>query len=291
MSRPVRIAVAQYEPHVGELEENRSQAVLWASAAASKGANLIVLPELASSGYVFDDEAEAQRAAEDPDDGPTVRALREVCATHGCHIVAGISELDRDCRHNSAVLIGASGRMATYRKLHLYYDEQSWFQPGDELPIVDLPFGRVGMIICFDLWFPEPARALALAGAEIIAVPTNWVASFKRTVWDDRGYCQGDYVAMATAAQNGVVMACADRIGVEREVNFIGASIIVGADGWPVSGPASKDQEELLIADVDLDSVEHARRRTPRNHLHTDRRPGAYHATAATAAPATGAHA
>lgn len=291
MSRPVRIAVAQYEPHVGELEQNRSQAVLWATSAAEQGADLIVLPELASSGYVFGDEAEAQTAAEDPDDGPTVRALREVCAMHGCHIVAGISERDGECRHNSAVLIGASGRMATYRKLHLYYNEQSWFVPGDELPIVDLPFGRVGMIICFDLWFPEPARALALAGAEIIAVPTNWVASFKRTVWDDRGYCQGDYVAMATSAQNGVVMACADRIGVERGVSFIGASIIVGADGWPVSGPASKDQEELLIADVDLDSVEKARRRTPRNHLHTDRRPDAYRTSAGHVARATGAHA
>ena len=184
----------------------------------------------------------------------------------------------------------ASGRLATYRKLHLYYDEQSWFEPGDELPIVDLPFGRVGIIICFDLWFPEPARALALAGAEIIAVPTNWVASFKRMVWDDRGYCQGDYVAMATAAQNGVVMACADRIGEERGVTFIGASMIVGADGWPVSGPASKDAEELLIADVDLDSVERARHRTPRNHLHSDRRPDAYHAAAGRAAPAAGAH-
>jgi predicted amidohydrolase len=291
VSRPVRIAVAQYEPHVGELEHNLSQAVLWAKSAADQGADLIVLPELASSGYVFDDDAEAQRSAEDPDHGPTVRALREVCAAHGCHIVAGISERAGDCRHNSAVLVGPSGRMATYRKLHLYHDEQSWFTPGDDLPVVDLPLGRVGMIICFDLWFPEPARALALAGAEIIAVPTNWVASFKRTVWDDRGYCQGDYVAMATAAQNGVVMACADRIGVERGVTFIGASMIVGADGWPVSGPASKDQEELLIADVDLDSVEEARRRTPRNNLHADRRPDAYRASAASAAPATGAHA
>ncbi len=291
MSRPVRIAVAQYEPHVGELEANLAQAVRWATSAAEQGASLIVLPELAASGYVFGDDAEAQRCAEDPDDGPTVHALRDICAAHGCHIVAGINERDGDCRHNSAVLVGASGRMATYRKLHLYYDEQSWFKPGDELPIVDLPFGRVGMIICFDLWFPEPARALALAGAEIIAVPTNWVASFKRTVWDDRGYCQGNYVAMATAAQNGVVMACADRIGTERGVNFIGASIIVGADGWPVSGPASKDQEEVLTADVDLDSVETARRRTPRNHLLNDRRPDAYRASAGRGAPATGAHA
>src|SRR5580700_10959359 len=256
VSRPVRIAVAQYEPHVGELEENRSQAVRWAEAAAGEGANLIVLPELASSGYVFADEAEAQRSAEDPDDGPTVRALRQVCTAHGCYIVAGISERDGECRHNSAVLVGPEGRLATYRKLHLYYDEQSWFEPGDELPIVDLPFGRVGIIICFDLWFPEPARALALAGAEIIAVPTNWVASFKRTVWDDRGYCQGDYIAMATAAQNSVVMVCADRIGVERGTTFLGASIIVGPDGWPVAGPASRDQPELLMAEVDLDDVE-----------------------------------
>jgi N-carbamoylputrescine amidase len=291
MSRPVRIAVAQYEPRVGELDANRSQAVRWATAAATQGANLIVLPELASSGYVFADENEAQRCAEDPDDGPTVRALRDVCAEHGCYIVAGLNERDGDCRHNSAVLVGASGRLATYRKLHLFYNEQSWFEPGDELPIVDLPIGRVGIIICYDLWFPEPVRALALAGVEIVAVPTNWVASFKRTVWDDRGYCQGNYVAMATAAQNGVVMACADRIGTEREVAFIGASIIVGADGWPVAGPASKDAEELLVADIDLDSVERARHRTPRNHLLTDRRQEAYRTSAGHAAPATGAHA
>lgn len=291
MSRPARIAVAQYEPHVGELDANRAQAVRWATAAADQGADLIVLPELASSGYVFTDQEEAQRAAEDPDDGPMVRALREVSAAHGCHIVAGLNERDGDCRHNSAVLVGPSGRLATYRKLHLFYNEQTWFEPGDDLPVVDLPIGRVGIIICYDLWFPEPVRALAMAGAEVIAVPTNWVASFKRTVWDDRGYCQGDYVAMATAAQNGVVMACADRIGTEREVAFLGASIIVGADGWPVAGPASKGGEELLVADVDLDSVERARQRTPRNHLLTDRRPDAYRATAGRGAPATGAHA
>lgn len=291
MSRPVRIAVAQYEPHVGELDGNLAQAFRWATAAATEGADLIVLPELASSGYVFSDADEAQRCAEDPDEGPTVRALRDVCAAHGCHVVAGLNERDGDCRHNSAVLVGPAGRLATYRKLHLYYDEQSWFRAGDELPIVDLPFGRVGIIICYDLWFPEPARALALAGAEVIAVPTNWVASFKRTVWDDRGYCQGNYVAMATAAQNGVVMACADRIGVERAVTFIGASIIVGADGWPVAGPASKADEELLIAEVDLDSVNRARQRTPRNHLLTDRRPDAYRASAGRAAPVTRAHA
>src|ERR1700736_1915769 len=98
-------------------------------------------------------------------------------------------------------------------------------------------------------------RALALAGAEIVAVPTNWVASFKRTVYDERGYCQGAYMAMARAAENGLVVACADRTGTERGVRFLGASIIVGADGWPVAGPASADREELLLAGVDLASL------------------------------------
>jgi len=282
----VRIAVAQYEPRVGDLEANRDAARHWARQGVAAGAHLIILPELASSGYVFADDAEANRTAEDPDEGPLVAALRKVSAESGAYIVTGINERDGSGRHNSAVMIGPEGRVATYRKLHLFNDEKSWFEAGADLPVVDLPFGRVGMIICFDLWFPEPVRALALAGAEIIAVPTNWVASFKRRVYDDRGYCQGDYVAMATAAQNAVFMACADRIGSERGTQFLGASIIVGADGWPIAGPASRDREELLTADVDLDDVERARTRTPRNHLLEDRRPDAYHATVVRAAAA-----
>ena len=284
--RPVRIAVAQYQPRVGDLAGNRAQAVSWARAAADAGAQLAVLPELASSGYVFASVAEAEAAAEDPREGPTVTALSEVCRASGMHVAVGIDERDGDCRHNSAVLLGPGGHIATYRKLHLFHDEQSWFVPGDSLPVADLPFGRVGMVICFDLWFPEAVRALALGGAEIVAVPTNWVASFKRTVADDRGYIQGDYVAMVTAAQNGVVMACADRIGEERGTLFLGASIIVGADGWPLAGPAAIDDETLLVADVDLADVETARRRTPRNHLLEDRRPAAYTAVPVAPAPA-----
>lgn len=274
--RTARIAVAQYEPHVGDLDGNREQAVRWARAAAEQGADLVVLPELASSGYTFASEEEAQASAEDPDVGPTVAALVAVARETGIHIACGLDERDGDCRHNSAVLLGPSGRLATYRKLHLFYDEQSWFVPGDSLPLVDLPFGRVGMVICYDLWFPEAVRALGVAGADIVAVPTNWVSSFKRTVYDDRGYCQGDYVAMASAAQSGVVMACADRIGTERGLTFLGASIIVGADGWPVAGPAPASEEALLVADVPLGGSARARQRTPRNNLLGDRRPAAY---------------
>jgi predicted amidohydrolase len=286
-SRTVRIAVAQYAPQVGEVEQNRAQAVRWAEAAASRGADLVVLPELASSGYTFASVEEAQACAQDASDGPTVAALVSVARSSGMHIVCGVDERgEAGCRHNSAVLLGPSGRLATYRKLHLFYDEKSWFTPGGSLPVVELPFGRLGMVICYDLWFPEAVRALAVAGADVVAVPTNWVASFKRTVYDERGFCQGNYVAMATAAQNGVVMACADRIGTERGLTFLGASIIVGADGWPVAGPASPDGEELLVADVALDSVSRARRRTPRNDLLGDRRPDAYNAVPVSPVPA-----
>jgi len=285
-SRTARIAVCQYAPRVGDMEHNRAAAVAWAQRAADAGADLCVLPELASSGYTFASEAEAAASAEPVPGGATVVALVGVASSSGMHIVCGVDEADGDCRHNSAVLLGPSGVLATYRKLHLFYDEQSWFVPGGDLPVVELPFGRVGMIICYDLWFPEAVRAMALAGADIVAVPTNWVASFKRTVYDDRGYCQGNYVAMATAAQNGVVMACADRIGEERGLTFLGASIIVGADGWPVAGPAPADAEAMLVADVALDSVPRARRRTPRNDLLGDRRPDAYNAVPVSPLPA-----
>ena len=280
MSRTVRIAVAQYAPQVGDLDANRAAAVRWAERAAAENVDLLVLPELASSGYVFESESEAAATAQHAEHGALVDALTAACAG-GMHCVVGINERDGAVRHNSAVVIGPQGHLATYRKLHLFNDEKSWFEPGAELAVVDLPFGRIGIVICFDLWFPEAARALALAGAEVIAVPTNWVASFRRQVYDAAGYCLGDIVAMATAAQNGVVMACADRVGVERDVQFLGCSIIVGPEGWPLQGPAGPEEEVLLVAEVDLDDVAVARRRTPRNHLIDDRRPDSYNAVVA----------
>ena len=275
VSRVVSLAAAQYAPRLGEVEWNRAEAVRQATAAAERGASLIVLPELASSGYVFSSQEEAAATAE-PVDGPFAAALQEVCAAFGCVVVAGFNEDAGPRRHNSAVVVGAAGPVAVYRKLHLFNDEQSWFAPGDDLVIAETPAGRIGVLICYDLRFPEAARALTLAGAELIAVPTNWVAAFKHTVWDARGYCQGDYLAMATAGQNGVAIACADRVGVERDVQFIGASIIVGPDGWPLAGPASRSADEQLDANIDLGSIERARRSTPRNHLLDDRRPSAY---------------
>src|ERR1700676_498432 len=255
MIRTVRIAVAQYAPHVGDVGGNRAAAVRWARRATDEHADLLVLPELASSGYVFASEAEASASAEDAEHGDVVAALAEVCSASRMHCVGGVNERDGDVRHNSAVLIGPHGHLATYRKLHLFNDEKSWFEPGGNLPAVELPFGKVGMVICFDLWFPEAVRALALAGAEVIAVPTNWVASFRRKVYDDAGYCLGDIMAMAGAGQNGVVMACADRVGIERDVQFLGCSIIVGPEGWPLRGSAGPATETALFSQLGVHSA------------------------------------
>ncbi len=279
--RPLRVAAAQYEPRVGEGERNRAEAVDRVEAAADRGARIVVLPELASSGYVFQSEGEAEGMAENAASGPMVEALAGVCGRREVYAVAGLAERGAGCRYNSAVIVGPGGLVAAYRKLHLFFDEQSWFRPGQEIVVVDLPTPEAGVVklglaICYDLWFPEVARALALNGAEVVAVPTNWVASFRRQPYDDHGYCQGDIMAMAAAAANGTAVVCADRIGVERGVTFLGASIIVGPDGWPLAGPASPDRAELMVADLDLAAVEQARRRTPRNHLLGDRRPDVY---------------
>src|SRR5579884_2538467 len=132
----VRVAACQYEPRVGSLDRNRAAAVAWAERSAKGGAQLIVLPELASSGYVFRDEREAVASAEVAD-GPLAAALHAVCAEHGCFVVCGVNERAGAVRHNSALLVGPNGHIATYRKLHLFHDEQTWFAPGEHLPLVE----------------------------------------------------------------------------------------------------------------------------------------------------------
>jgi predicted amidohydrolase len=178
--------------------------------------------------------------------------------------------------------------IGVYRKAHLFYDEQSYFEPGDSgFPVFDLPFGKVGMLVCYDLWFPEAARVLALAGADVICVPTNWVANFRRRVADERGWIMGNYASVAVATQNQVFVAAADRIGLEREIEFIGSSCIVGPDGWMLAGPAARGDEALLLADLDLRQAAVRKQRTPRNHAFGDRRPELYgELSAAASSPA-----
>lgn len=267
-------AVLQTEPRIGQREANLADSVALISRAAEQGARLMVLPELASSGYMFADRAELEEAAEEIPGGPAVSAWAAACRDHDVYVVAGLPERDGDRIYNSSVLIGPDGVIGTYRKAHLWNAESSLFTPGDSgYPVFDLPIGRVAMLICYDAWFPETFRACALNGAEIVAMPTNWVPL--RGAPAD-GETMANTLCRAGAHSNGLYVLAADRVGTEREQLFIGRSIAVGPDGWLLTGPASDVDPEVLLAPIAAGSVVDARHWTDANDALGDRRPDTY---------------
>lgn len=261
----ITIACVQFEPHVGEIDDNRRRSLERIEAAAAAGAKLIVLPELCSSGYVFASTDEARDLAEHVPDGETCRLWMEAAARHDVHIVAGINELADDGLFNAAVVIGPKGHIGTYRKVHLWNQENRFFLPGDlGFPVFNTALGRIGVLICYDGWFPESYRECALGHADIVCVPTNWVPIPGQR--SDRE-AMATILTMAAAHSNRLIIACASRIGVERDQPFIGQSQIVAYSGWPIAGPASTDQEEILYAQVNLQSPG---RSTPWNEFNQD---------------------
>jgi predicted amidohydrolase len=238
------------EPRVGELERNVARSVELASQAATNGADLVVLPELTSSGYVFASREEAWELSEEVPGGPAVSAWAELCARTGLHLVAGVCERSGRALYNSAVVVGPDGHVGTFRKVHLWDAENLWFEPGDlGFPVFETPLGRLATFICYDLWFPESTRSCAIAGAEIVCVPTNWVPIPGQA---PDAPAIATVLCQANAHSNAVFVAAADRVGTERGQPFIGQSVIVSYTGWPIAGPASHDREEILYADVDL---------------------------------------
>jgi 2,6-dihydroxypseudooxynicotine hydrolase len=275
------IAVAQLEITVGEPDANRGQAAAAVAEAAAAGARLVVLPELCDSGYVFADQAEARSLAAPAREhgNKTLRQWRDLAAEHNLVIVGGFCELGPDDRlYNSAAVVDASGTRAVYRKAHLWDAEKEIFTPGDaQPPVVDTEFGRVGLLICYDLEFPEWVRLPALDGADLIAAPVNWPEPAGPP---EGGTPEGErpaevIKALAAATTNAVFVAVADRCRTERGVSWIGGSLIAGPEGHPLIGPAGKDRPAVLTAACDLPR---ARDKKPsaRNDLLADRRPGLY---------------
>src|SRR5437899_3178029 len=154
----VRVAVAQIEPRLGEKERNLEACLARLDAVAAAGAELLVLPECAIPGYMFDSAAEALPFAEEIP-GPSTEVLAAACRRLGVHVVCGLLEFDGELLHNSAVLIGPDGLIGSYRKTHLpFLGVDRFTVPGDVLPVFDTALGRIGLEICYDLRFPEAAR-------------------------------------------------------------------------------------------------------------------------------------
>jgi predicted amidohydrolase len=267
------VAVCQLGLAVGETGANRAAAAAAIEEAAGRGAELVVLPELCDSGYVFTDRAEARALATPAANSPTLHEWQALAARHRTVVVGGFCELGEDgLVYNSAALTGPDGVLAVYRKAHLWDAEKLVFTPGDAPPpVIDLPFGRVGMMICYDLEFPEWVRLPALAGADLIAAPVNWPA-----MPVPAGERPCDVVRVqADACVNGVFIAVADRCRVERGVSWVGGTVIVGPDGYPVAGPVAADEPAVLTAYCDLARARN-KQVSAHNDVLADRRPLLY---------------
>ncbi|WP_027805012.1 nitrilase family protein [Paraburkholderia caledonica] len=273
LASPV-VACVQMEPHVGEKQANVARSIKLIEEAAEHGASLVVLPELANTGYVFSDRDEAFTLAEDVPSGETALAWADAAQRLGVHVVAGIAERDRVRLYNSALLVGPSGIVGTYRKLHLWNNENLFFEPGNKgVPVFHTPLGRIAIAICYDGWFPEVYRLAATQGADLVCVPTNWVPMQGQPADQP---AMATTLTMAAAHSNGLMVACANRIGTERGQLFVGQSLIVGGDGWPLAGPVSSDHEEILYAEIDLNRTRAGRNLNPFNHVLRDRRTDVY---------------
>jgi predicted amidohydrolase len=270
-----RIAVQQLAPVLGDLEANQRLSLAAIDEAAAAGADVVILPELVTSGYLFADAHEAA-AASIPADHDLLRAWAAAAARTGLVVVGGFCEAGDDGNtYNSAAVIDGDGSLrAVYRKLHLWDGEKRLFTPGAAAPpVVDTRAGRIAVAICYDLEFPELTRAVALAGAQLLAVPTNWPL-----VPRPNGERPPEaVVAMATARVNRMAIACADRLGTEHGLEWTGGSSIVGADGWVA---AETRAIGMAIADVDLD-LALDKQLTELAHAFDDRRPEMYGSLAA----------
>jgi predicted amidohydrolase len=267
-SNMVRIACCQIDPTVGDLAANAELIEAHIRQAVEAGADVIVLPELATSGYMFADAEEARAAALTPADP----AFTKWSAAVGDSIViGGFCELGDDARlYNSAVMVGGDGVIATYRKTHLWDREKLIFTPGDALPqVVHTKHGAIAVMVCYDVEFGELTRPVAVDHAELIAAPVNWPL-FPRP----EGEHPGEVItAMSTARTNKVAVACCDRAGVERGQQWTEGTAIINPDGWVVA--AAGHGTAMAVADIDL-AATHDKTLTEHVHLFDDRRVDLY---------------
>jgi predicted amidohydrolase len=270
----MRVACLQMEPRIGQVQANVARSLELVAHAAAARVRLAVLPELCNTGYVFETREEALGLSEEVPGGPTCDAWIAAARAHSMFIVAGITEFEGGKLYNSAALVGPQGHIGTYRKNHLWGAENTIFEPGNlGVPVFDIGAGRIACAICYDIWFPEIFRLAALQGADMLCVATNWVPM---PAQPGNLPMMANILAMGGAHSNSMFVAAADRIGVERGQPFLGSSLIVSHTGWPLAGPASLDQEEMLIADIDLADARRNRNLTDFNERLRDRRTDMY---------------
>jgi len=253
----MRVGFVQFAPVLGRPERNLERAE-----ALAPQAELLVLPELCASGYNFESKAQADELAE-PAEGPTLEAAKRIARKTGAAVVAGFSERAAGGNYNSALLADSNGLLGVYRKTHLFENEKDFFLPGDSgFKVWDVAGAKVGLMVCFDWFFPEAARTLAMRGAEIIAHPSNLVLP----------WCPDSMPVRSL--ENAVYAITCNRHGEERGLKFIGRSQVTAPDGKILVRAADAADEAKT---VEIDPVR-ARKKTiaTRNDRFGDRRPEHY---------------
>lgn len=261
----MKIGIYQNHPEFGNIKANVSKALESLNDAVC---DLVVLPELFNTGYQFVSRDETASLAEVVPSGYTCSALAELARAKNTFLVFGLAEKDGDRLYNSSVLLGPNGFMGRYRKSHLFYEEKDVFDPGDTgFRVQDIGGIKIGMMICFDWWFPESARTLALLGADIICHPANLVL------------LQCQQAMITRSLENAVFTVTANRIGREARggkspLIFTGKSQIVSPKGEVL---LRLDELEVGLGTADIDPLQ-ARNKdiTSRNHRFRDRRPEFY---------------
>jgi predicted amidohydrolase len=260
-----KIGVLQFEPKLLEIENNLKK---MAELLADVEADLIVLPELAASGYLFTCLEEVDQVAEDAQTGRTATTFKKLAMENNTSFVVGFAEKDKGKFYNSSMLVNPDGKIFIYRKTHLFYEENNWFEPGNSgLNVFEAKNGvRVGLMICFDWIFPEAARTLALRGTQIITHSANLVLP----------WCQQ---AMITRSlENRVFSITSNRTGTEKnrekELTFTGMSQILSTKG-EILARCETVGDCIKIVEIDPAKAD-VKQITEFNHAITDRRPEMY---------------
>ncbi|MEW6068167.1 MAG: nitrilase-related carbon-nitrogen hydrolase [Nitrospirota bacterium] len=261
----IKAGFYQFNPVFGKKEENLKKVL---SATKDVETDMLVLPEFFATGYQFISNAEVAELSESIPEGYTTRFLSDLSREKGIYIVAGIPERDNNKFYNSAILVCPDGLIGVYRKTHLFFEEKLYFSTGDTgFKVWDTKIGRIGIMICFDWFFPESMRTLALRGAEIIAHPSNLVLPYCPRAMPIR------------CLENRVFAVTANRTGIENRKNtqslkFIGQSQIVSPEG-KILTKASEDEDVLMITELDPQMARN-KALNPFNDIFEDRMPSLY---------------
>lgn len=266
------IACVQSDVTFADVPANLERVLAWVDKAGQAGADLVVLPECMLSGYAYDSREQALPHAISMDD-PLFGKLARAAGKYDLYLTLGLLEQDGERLFNAAALVGPTGVIGHYRKIHLPHLGIDRFVDRGDIPYRVLAAGEVhvGLAICYDSSFPEPMRVLALAGADVIALGTNWPSPAVRTA---------EVVPPARSMENHLFFVAANRVGEENGFGFCGRSSICGPDAL-VLAKTDGDDETMLLAEADPAEARNKRiERTPGTHVihrFDDRRPEFYH--------------